>query len=308
MSLIQWPFKRKQYAGINNPRFVGDIVAANEAVLDAMIAVTGLNPVDFAIISGLTYVPGIPNTYTAGIFYYNGTFYYQPTSFIEGLYLTPNATDIMPQAFEDAVSRKIYNVQYGKTVAVPGATSPQFTGTMDQYRIGTKNLKNAITILQGIAASLGTAAYEDIGTGAGQVMAADDPRFLHIYNNVLTLDNTGVYVPSGDYNPATKKYADEANGLKLMWLGNISSDGLTITHLAGTLTITVAHVGTGHYKITHNFGGLNYFANGFGINQAGGAQSPRGYYNLTNNDFDLVTSDDASLNDSNFQLAIFKYF
>jgi hypothetical protein len=95
--LIQFPFVRKEYPGVGNPRFVSDIVAANQATIAAMKALTGLGNTDFAIISGLVFTAGTPNgTYSSGVFYLNGSFYYLGAAFSEGLYLAPNPTDVMP--------------------------------------------------------------------------------------------------------------------------------------------------------------------------------------------------------------------
>lgn len=309
MSLLTWPFKRKQYAGIDNPRFVSDIVAANEAVIDAMIALTGLGATDFAILSGMTFTAGFPNgTYTAGVFYLNGNFYIMPAGFSEGVYLAANPIDSMPQAFEDAVSRNIYTLLQGIISLTAPGNSPQFTGNMNNYRLGAQQLKTAILSLQAITGALGTAAFENVGILPGEVMAADDARFLAIFGHVLLFGNTTPYTPGLPYEPATKQYADQAAGFKIGWLGNISFDGATVTKLTGPLNITVAHLGTGHYKITHNIGNVKYYIAGLGINTSFGPQGPRAYQAITNNDFEMVTSDDASLNDTNFQLQIYQYF
>lgn len=175
MSTFKWPFKRIEYAGIDNPRFVSDIVAANEAVLDALKAITGMNDTDFAIISGLEFVPGVQNTFTAGIFYLNGDFYAVDASFNESLYLEPITTPTMPQPFGDAVSRNIYQLQKSETAVSSSPTStPQFSGDMNQYRIGLKGiLANTLSLLA-TQAALKAAAFANIGTTAGTVMAGDN--------------------------------------------------------------------------------------------------------------------------------------
>src|SRR5882762_1785925 len=101
-SLFQWPFKRKQYPGLENPRFVSDIVAANQAVLDGLMYISGLNATDFAIIWGIEY-DQVALNYQAGIFYLQGSFYYMPQVFAAGLYLTPDVQDTLIKPFGDGV-------------------------------------------------------------------------------------------------------------------------------------------------------------------------------------------------------------
>lgn len=307
--LIKWPFARKQYPGVNNPRFVSDIVAANEAVLAAIKALAGVNDTDFRIISGIEFVPGIPNTYTAGIYYLNGLFYILEAPFNESNYLGAGSTNILSKPFSDGVSRFIYTTYPGIVSATGGAGfSPQMIGAMDAYRIGNKFIAARVTSALALLADLGTAATRDVGISPGEVMAADDARFLEIYNNVLTLNNTGVFVPTADYEPATKKYVDQSQGLKLLWLGNISSDGATVLKLAGSLTVTASRGGTGWYTITHNIGNINYFATGVCINQSGDLTvSFKSYDSVTNNNFVARTGGNAGVRDGNFQLAIYQY-
>lgn len=147
MSDIQWPFVRLEYAGIGNPRYVSDIVAANQAVLDGLAAMAGLGATDFAIFSGLKFVTGSPNTYTAGVFFLNGTWYFQPTSFNEALYLKANITPIMSKPFNDTVSRNIYQVQNGVSTNVATGATPQFIGNMNQYRLDLKSMGANILLL-----------------------------------------------------------------------------------------------------------------------------------------------------------------
>lgn len=221
-ALITFPFKRKQYAGINNPRFVGDVVASNEAVLDGLQAITGLGNTDFAIITGLDYSIG-SLSYSGGIFFLNGNFYVIQNGFIEGNYLTASPTDFMPQAFQDGVSRPIYTVQFGATSNVSAGNSPLFTGNMNAYRIGLKYTQSAVIALQTIAAALGNSSTRNVGTIAGTVATGDDSRLVYtqaqfntifatfaLWSNVLALNNTTAYLPAADYHPATKKYVDDS--------------------------------------------------------------------------------------------------
>lgn len=145
--LIQAPFVRNQYdttAGLDNPLYIGDIVASQQAIYTMLTALSGLDPAtDFGIFGGFAYSPGSPGTYGPGFFYLNGVWYYQSTSFDEGLRLVPNPTDIMPVSFPaDGITRDIYKVNYSQTGT--GATqTPVFAvgGDMSQYRYDNKTLK-----------------------------------------------------------------------------------------------------------------------------------------------------------------------
>lgn len=151
-SLIQFPFVRLQYPIIGNPLFAGDIVAANQQVLDAITAICGLGATDFAIFSGFTYHVAVSgaNTYSGGIFYLNGVWYYQPNTFNEAQYLSPNPQGILPEVFEDSSVNDIYQVNQSVagSVSIPGTTSPQFMGSMSAYRMDMKTIFNIVNLLQ----------------------------------------------------------------------------------------------------------------------------------------------------------------
>jgi hypothetical protein len=250
MSLLQWPFKRKQYAGIDNPRFVSDVVAANESVLDGLKSLAGLSDTDFAIISGLEFTG---TGYTPGVFFLNGTFYYIQNSFNAGLYVIGAPQDTMAQPFGDGNNRNIYTIQYGVSTSSPTDASPVFTGDMNQYRIGAKQLRNNISALNATAALLGDAAFKNVGVGAGSVAAGDDPRLaytqLQIDNflglkadktNVLQLDNTTSYTPSANYHPATKKYVDDTGSKRLASGGqNIGDINPSVMEVTVSIGITL---------------------------------------------------------------------
>src|ERR1044072_3622913 len=234
MSLLPWPFRRKQYNGLGNPRFVSDIVAANEAIIDAMTAITGLGSVDFAIITGLDYTPGTPNgSYGPGIFYLDGQFYYFGASFTEGLYLTPNLVDTMPKPFSDGNGRNIYTLLSALSTSSPAGATPVFSSNMDQYRIGLKNVKNNIVSMQATLALLGNSAFRNVGTTAGTVAAGDDSRFGYTQGQIDTLfakkadvilKGAGIaYTPTASTDPVNKQYADAASGAKMVWAGEITA-------------------------------------------------------------------------------------
>lgn len=318
-SIFQWPFKRKSYAGLGNPRFVDDVKAANEAVIDASIALSALSPIDFAIISGFDFTAGTPGTYSGGIFYLNGQFYSQGTTFSEGLYLAPNPTDIEPQPFSDGNTRLIYTSMVSASTASPTGATPIFSGNMNAYRIGLKVLKSNITSLQATISALGNAAFMNVGVTGGTVAAGDDSRFGYTKNEAdnkfallsktLYIDNSAVYTPSGPYNPATKVYADQAAGFRILWIGHISADGATISKLTGSLNITtVDHLGAGGYRVYHNSGSTNIFIDGISVDPANKTTSVRSMLNLDTSTFEAWISDDSSPNDANFELRIFQYY
>jgi hypothetical protein len=149
--LIQAPFVRNQYAGINNPVYISDIVAANQQVLSALTAIAGLGATDFALFGGFQYVQAISggNYYTPGFVYLYGFWYYQPNITYETQYLSPNLTGILPYTFSDSVSRNLYEVNYAKAVSVstPGVTSPEMIGNMNGYRLDLKTINYNINTL-----------------------------------------------------------------------------------------------------------------------------------------------------------------
>lgn len=318
MSLIPWPFSRKEYPGVGNPRFVSDIVAANQAVIDAMKAITGLGNSDFAIITGLEFTPGTPNgTYAPGIFYLNGSFYYLGASFGEGLYLAPNPTDVLPQPFQDGISRLTYTLLSAISTSNPSGSTPIFNGAMNAYRIGLKLLKADTLALQATIATLGNAAFRNVGTISGTVAAGDDSRFGYTQAQIDTLfskktdvilKGSGIaYTPTAATDPVNKQYADAAAGDRLLWLGNISPLA-AVTKLAGPLTVTAIHLGTGHYALTHNNGNdNNFYVRGIGIDASTPQSSPRSFINASGF-FDVFVSNDASADDAAFQISMHQFF
>jgi hypothetical protein len=319
MSIFQWPFKRKEYPGVGNPRFVSDIVAANEATIDAMKALTGLGSVDFAIITGLDFTPGAPNgVYSPGVFYLNGSFYYMGAGFSEGLYLTTNPTDIEPQPFEDGISRLTYTVLSGISTSNPAGATPIFSGDMNAYRIGLKSVKNSLVPIQTTVAQLGNSAFRNVGNTGGTVAAGDDPRFGYTQGQIDTLFAKKVdviikgagtaYTPTASTDPVNKQYADSAAGVKLLWLGQVNGDGSSFK-IAGSLSVTSARQGTGNYRLSHNFGSNNFFCTGMGVDDVAVLSSPRSFIQIAGGtQFDVHVSDDASANDAAVQIAMWSYF
>ncbi len=168
-----FPTVRKYYPGIDNPLFLGDITTADNSVIDALKSVTGLVSGDFAIVSGLDYVLGTPNTYTPGIIYWNGDFFYSDTDLTEGLYLTTSYVDVLLETFNDATARNIYINQVATSTSTSTGNTPLFTGDMDAYRINNKFMRLQIANILAITSTLGTAAFADLGTGIGEILTAD---------------------------------------------------------------------------------------------------------------------------------------
>lgn len=278
MSLIQWPFTRKTYAGIKNPVFVDDIKAVNQGLNDAIVVVTGMGTTDFAILSGLELVLGTPNTYTKGWYYFNGQIYYIDTSFNELLYLQVNPTDTLLEGFIDPVTTKyIYTINYATATSTALGNTPQFSGDMNQYRISNKYLQQEVLTILGITDDLGTTAFTNLGTGAGQVLTADQ-TYTQAQVNSLLLTRApsciGCVVEVHDFNGT---FPDNFNGSGLgivyPWYnsatgerwglaeGVASSGGNTAPNLAGKTTI-----GQGTDSGSHTFTeGTTYGANSYQI-------------------------------------------
>lgn len=193
-SLIQFPFIRQSRALIDNPLYIQDITAADQQILDAITAIAGLGPSDFAIFGGLTYVVAVsgPNYYLPGTFYLNGTWYYMPADFDEGLYLAPNVTGIMPYTFSDAITADIYDVNYAQQSASPSGNTPLFSGNMNQYRLDLKTLLAEIVVLQ-TATILQNVQIASMGTSYVATFTNDKAVFFATApsNCVITFNFTG---------------------------------------------------------------------------------------------------------------------
>lgn len=247
MSILQWPFKRKQYTQYQNPRFVSDIVAANEAVLDGLKALTGLGDTDFAIIYGITYNQSTAS-YSNGIIYLNGSFYYVQNSFNTGVYLVASPLDTLPVAFQDGVSRNIYTVQYAVTSSTQvTGSSPIFTGDMNAYRINLTKLKTDLASVQNIISNLGNASTKNVGTIAGTVAAGDysysKSAIDAMIANLAPPLATGTFIigdPASDWNtyvvPIGTTLQTTDYQVVMTLYGN-SGDGNSPQDAAGTLHI-----------------------------------------------------------------------
>jgi len=195
MSLFQFPAIRKSYAGLQNPLFSSDLIVAEQTAYDGLIASLGLQPTDFAIVSGLTYVTGTPNTYTTGVIYFNGYFYYVAALFAEGQYLQPTTTDTNPENFGDSVSRNTYTLFTATPTSTSTGATPQFAGNMNSYRIDNKTLKASISAITAdyITSTLLATALSAYVAKAGATMTG-----------ALTLNAD----PTTALGAATKQYVD----------------------------------------------------------------------------------------------------
>jgi hypothetical protein len=147
--IFQFPFNRLQYAGLNNPRWVSDLVCANQQTLSGLTAIAGLGPNDFAIFGGLELTVPIsgPDFYTPGVFYLKGVWYYMPNDFDQGFYLAPNLTGAQNYTFSDVVVRPTYQINLAQTSSSPTGNTPIFNGNMNQYRM---DIKTIFAILQNL--------------------------------------------------------------------------------------------------------------------------------------------------------------
>jgi len=228
--LIQAPAERIVYDGIDNPIYDQDLVVATQNAISLVLALSGADGGDFFIISGLYYVPGVPNTYTPGFFILGRKLYVCTQNFVEGSYLGPNVQPTQNEGFNDGTSRNIYQ-SYGSLISpTPDPTySPQFEGNMNQYRIGNKYLGLSVISLLATQASLGNASTKNVGTTAGTVAAGDDPRMPYTAAQLAALfvmppevilkGDTNAYTPAGPNDPVNKNYTD-TNFIKKLASGN----------------------------------------------------------------------------------------
>lgn len=191
-NLIQFPNKRIQVDGVKNPLFVSDIYNANSSLYEGMKQLLGLGNTDFAILSGCEY-DGI-NSYSAGIIYLNGEFYNcLPIS--AGDYAAGGTVGGISKPFSDNVSRETYNlyVAFGTPSSSP-TTSPQFTGSMDEYRLNLDFLRQSITEEDWhYIGDVGEPAF-----GTGYAVSSPSYRQLRFKKDAfdyLVIEGTCIYTP-----------------------------------------------------------------------------------------------------------------
>lgn len=310
-----WPWKRKEYAGIGNPRFVSDIVSDNELALEGLKNLLGLSDTDFAIVYGLEYVVGTSNSYNPGVIFFNGSFYAVESSFVEGLRLTPNVTDTMPQPFNDGNSRNIYTKFSTVTTTNPTGSTPVFTGNMNGYRLNLNILNQDVSSIFSVLSTLGNAAFKNVGTTPGTVAAGDasysktdsDNKYVDAGGDTMTGALVLPADPTADMQAATKHYVDNFNsaGAKMVWFGTVASDG-SVVKLAGSLAgVSVTHLSSGKYRISHSIGSTNYFA--IPVGTSGNENSPRCIVTKNPTAFDVYGFGNVGLADMSFELTIWTF-
>ena len=234
MSIFQFPSIRKSYPGLQNPLFSSDLVGAGQTVYDGLIASLGLQPTDFAIITGLVYTTGTPNTYTTGVIYFNGGFYYVGASFAEGQYLLPTTMDTNPETFGDSISRNTYTLFQANPTSTPTGATPAFAGDMNAYRIDNRTLKAAIAAITAdyvTSTILATALSHYVATAGATMTGA------------LTLNAD----PTTALGAATKQYVDN-NAIIILAKGytHLGDVPAGLNHLDISLGVTLA---TTAYKV-----------------------------------------------------------
>jgi hypothetical protein len=233
------------------------------------------------IVAGLYNIGNYPNyIITDGVVFYNGEFY-----LVDGAAFTSTGgdvavlnfantqytTDADPVTFTDGVARNVHNIR--KYVL---SSAPAGSGNFD-----FQNLQR-IVIPQ--------------TTPATQITTAGTPA-----DNILqvlgSFPNFQLYVP-----PAN------ANTPRLVWIGDISANGATVTpsYTNGVVTVTgVTKGATGYYTINHNIGNTKYYVDGVGRGFT--FCSLRAMASKTNTAVTVSISDDASPNDNDFELRIYVY-
>lgn len=129
--------------------------------------------------------------------------------------------------------------------------------------------------------------------------------------SVLGINNTSVYSPSGNYNPATLATVNNM-GFKMIYAGAMTSAGVLTEIFRNTDILASALVGTkpsgsGYYNIEHNLGSTSYYviANSILTGIAAGNYYFGGIYRLAN-DFSIFWADDATRNDTAFEFFMFQ--
>lgn len=254
--LLQTPFVRQTYAGIDNPIFVDDIQAANESIMSMAMVLAGFHPDEFAILAGLEW-DGTVN-YSAGYFILGGVIYYIAGGCKTGQYLTGSQINILSEGFNDGNPRNIYLGFVGNAWNNNvGNASPEFLNSMDIYRASGRRLMNAVNAIQTIVANLKGAAFLDVGSSAGTVMAGDDPRAPYTAPqldaryaqraNVIEKGTAVDYTPAGPLDPVNRKYVD-TTGMRILASGSFNPGPLPGGIFDGSVSFGT-NIGTTNYDV-----------------------------------------------------------
>ena len=227
MSIFTWPFKRKQYAGLGNPRFVGDIVAANEAINDALAAIVGT----VTLAAGGNLVVGATYVVVGGSITYNATIYAVGSTFTvvtgvttfatsSGGYVVSNDFFIIAgldyvMGVSNTFNPGIFYLQgqfyiIGTAFAEGLYLSPNPTDTMSQL-FGDGNSRNIYTLMQAITTSTSSGTTTPIFSGNMNAY-----RIGAKYTNTLiqSLLATQAALGSAAFLPAS---ASPVNGEVALW-------------------------------------------------------------------------------------------
>lgn len=250
-------FRRNSFPGVDNPRYVDDIVAANDLVNTMAMAICGLGPNDFAILQGLVLDP-VANTFSPGYFYLNGQVYYQADPFAAGLALIPNITFALQKGFPDGNPRFIYSLLGSQATNFGDGTTPPFNQSMTGYRMGNTYLMNSVLNIFARIGQLGGAANLNVGTTPGSVAAGDDSRFGYSRADIdnlfakkalvlLTDHSSPQFTPTQPQDPATKAYVDSLGSAQKLagghvQVGDIGGGGLTITISLGVTLNNTSYI------------------------------------------------------------------
>ncbi len=202
--------------------------------------------------------------------------------------------NVTPRTFKDAGGNFYSSPYYRERYACFGTASIQYLWTDFEKNEASNALIKRMRLAEGNITAAQTAI-----TGLANSKADK--------SNVLAKDNAASFTPSAQYHPATKKYVDDAVGVKCWFVGGYNNTGSQIVqdYPATPLGLSAARQGEGYYRIIHNLGHKRYFFVGYGRNM--NAVSPKAIVAKENNYFDVFTSDDESLNDNDFYFQIFIY-
>lgn len=246
---INFPNIRIQKEGITNPRFVSDIVNANESLLTALQTIFDLANDEFAIISGCEYLG--QSGFSEGFVFMSGKFYAAP-AIAADKYLAPNPTDTLMKLHGDGNSYNTYRIfnAIQSNTAVEGG-SPQMSGNMDAFRKGNKYVLDIVTALDSqmntiVVKNPGLDPVSDyVNNGATQNVYSD---YSAVYINVT---GSGGGVINYELNSGNKSF-------RFQYYSQTSS----------SMTINLKHNGKTIKSVTaaQSHGGEFFFINSDGTN------------------------------------------
>lgn len=126
--------------------------------------------------------------------------------------------------------------------------------------------------------------------------------------SVLGVNNTSIYNPASNYNPATLRNIKNL-GMRMLLAGNVSSTGASAyEHFRNSDIIgsafSVSRTATGRYTVTHNLGTTNYYVVGETLG-ATAVNAGIGKINKAADSFQIAIGDDGGLVDTDFNFFMF---